>query len=87
MEGRIIMPFALYEAGSEDETFIRVAVAQSYEDITTITQDRHVTRIENGDGPINERRTVPAQSTDELPLHANVAQLRKLIRSNNEMYP
>lgn len=81
------MVFALYEADSEESTFIRVAVEDDYDSIESIERERDRESIDRGDGPIQEHRIVPAEDKSDLPMHAENEELLELINANNDMYP
>lgn len=80
------MPFALYEAGGGDATFILIDSSTSYETIETKQRLRSKQRMNNGRGPIAERRIVPHEDFS-FPLHAELDELLKLINEYNELYP
>lgn len=81
------MVFALYEAGSEDETFVRVSIHKTNKDVQSNATSRQKARIENNRGPIGEQRIVPHHKPTDFPLHASISELRKLIKENNDLFP
>jgi hypothetical protein len=80
------MPFGLYEAGSEDATFVCVTTAQSNDEIEDSLRSRRRHRMERGRGPIRETRVVPHESEQALPMHAPLDELLSLIREYKHLY-
>lgn len=80
------MPFALYEAGDSDATFILVDSSTSYDTIETKQRLHSRQRMSSGRGPIAERRVVPHEEFS-FPLHAELDELLMLINEYNELYP
>lgn len=80
------MPFALYEAGGDDETFILVESTLRHEEIEVVARGRRERRIEQGIGPVQERRIVPCD-TVEFPLHAQLDELLDMINEHNDLFP
>lgn len=80
------MPFALYEAPSEDDLFIRIRIIDSYKVLNMKSIERRNEALE-GDNPVPIQRIVAAEEWDDFPITADLDELLELITENNHLYP